>query len=298
MPDLDPSSRPGEPAPPRQRVLILGLGLLGGSFGLALQRAGLPVTLWGHDHSADHLGQALALGLIQHAWDPAEVPEPFDLVFLGVPPGQIAAALAQVAPWLRPDTLLLDACSVKAPVIAAVQAVLGGHAAFVPSHPIAGSHLSGPQAARGDLFQDATVVITPPPGLTDEARSRAWSLWKRLGATVRELTPEAHDQGLGLLSHLPQLLAFSYTDLVSRAVTDLSLSGPGFRDFTRLAQSSTRLWADIALANKANLLPMLQSLRGQLAVLARDLELEDRDALMATFKRGADLRALWTTLQE
>ena len=279
-------------------MLILGLGLLGGSFGLALQRAGLPVTLWGHDHSTDHLAQALGLGLVHHAWEPAEAPEPFDLVFLGVPPGQIASALASMAPWLRPDTLILDACSVKGPVIAAVQAVLGGHAAFVPSHPIAGSHLSGPQAARGDLFQDATVVITPPPGLAEEARARAWSLWKRLGAQVRELTPEAHDQGLGLLSHLPQLLAFSYTDLVSRAVADLSLSGPGFRDFTRLAQSSPRLWADIALANKANLLPMLQSLRGQLAVLARDLENEDREALTATFKRGADLRAKWTTLQD
>ena len=296
---MDPILQPARTdlKPSHPRVLILGLGLLGGSFGLALRRAGLAGTLWGQDQDAGHLAQALTLGLIDQPWRPGDTPVPFDLVFLGVPPGQIQAVLAGLGPWLRPDTLLLDACSVKAPVIAAVQAALGGHAAFVPSHPIAGSHLSGPQAARGDLFLGATVIITPPPGLTVQALRSAWALWERLGAQVRELTPEAHDQGLGLLSHLPQLLVFSYLDLVDRTGTDLGLAGPGFRDFTRLAQSSPPLWADIALENRPHLLPLLQGLREQLGSLAHSLETEDREALLATFQRAADLRARWAALR-
>jgi len=295
LPEAAPILPAGPPSHPR--VLILGLGLLGGSFGLALRRAGRAGTLWGRDQDAGHQAQALALGLIDQAWQPTAPPEPFDLVFLGVPPGQVQAVLEGLGPWLRPDTLLLDACSVKAPVIAAVEAALGGHAAFVPSHPIAGSHLSGPQAARGDLFEGATVIITPPPGLTVQALRAAWALWEALGARVRELAPEAHDQGLGLLSHLPQLLVFNYLDLVARTGTDLGLAGPGFRDFTRLAQSSPRLWADIALENRPHLLPLLEALRGQLDTLARNLEAEDREALLAGFQRAADLRARWASLQ-
>ena len=296
---MDPILQPARTdlKPSHPRVLILGLGLLGGSFGLALRRAGLAGTLWGHDQDTDHLAQALALGLIDEPWLAWEPPVPFDLVFLGVPPGQIQAALAGLGPWLRPDTLVLDACSVKAPVIASVQAALVGHAAFVPSHPIAGSHLSGPQAARAELFQGATVIITPPPALTVQALRSAWALWEAVGAQVRELTPEAHDQGLGLLSHLPQLLVFTYLDLVAQTGTDLGLAGPGFRDFTRLAQSSPQLWADIALENRPHLLPLLQGLRDQLEALTGHLETGDREALRTGFQRAADLRAEWASLQ-
>ena len=276
-----------------QRVLILGLGLLGGSFALALQAAGYPGRFWGLDNNEANLAEALARGLVQQRWDPQARPEAFDLVFLAVPPGQVAGVLEGLAPWLGPQTLLLDACSVKAPVVAAVRAALGEHPGFVPSHPIAGSHRAGPGAARANLFAGATVVITPPPGVAAAALQRAWTLWQSLGAEVREMTPEAHDQALGLLSHLPQLLAFCYVDQVAQTGIDLSLAGTGFRDFTRIAQSSPGLWADIALANRGQLLPLIQAMQGQLSALEQNLESGDRQALTAGFQRAETLRSGW-----
>ena len=296
-PDQAPLSQesPLPPAHPGaiRRVLILGLGLLGGSFALALQKSGCPGLFWGLDSSEAHMTEALARGIVQHRWDKQAPPDPFDLVFLAVPPTQFPPALEGLVPWLRPDTLILDACSVKAPVVASVQAALGEHPSFVPSHPIAGSHLTGPEAARGDLFWGATVVITPPPALAPGALQRARTLWESLGAHVREMTPEAHDQALGLLSHLPQLLAFSYVHQVAHSKVDLSLAGTGFRDFTRIAQSSPQLWADIALSNRGHLMPMLQELQAQLATLSHHLETGDRQALTASFQRAGKLRTTW-----
>ena len=292
-------SHPEPPQPGQEssgtlkRILVLGLGLLGGSFALALQKAGCPGALWGLDNDEAHMEVALELGLVDHRWDKQSPPEAFDLVFLAVPPGQIARALEGLAPWLSPETLILDACSVKAPVVAAVQAALGQHPAFVPSHPIAGSHLTGPEAARGDLFDGATVVLTPPPGVGPGALQRGRALWESLGALVREMTPEAHDQALGLLSHLPQLLAFSYVHQVAHAQVDLSLAGTGFRDFTRLAQSSPGLWADIALANREHLLPLLRAMQAQLTALEQNLENGDRQALTDGFRQAENLRSAW-----
>lgn len=288
-PTPSPSGQQVPEALPFKRVLILGLGLLGGSFGLALQKAGCRGTLWGQDNDPDHLAQALELGLVHRAWERLEAPEPFDLVFLAVPSGQIQGALLGLAPWLRADTLILDACSVKEPVIAALEAALGWHPAFLPSHPIAGSHLSGPQAGREDLFQGATVVVTPTPALAPGALQLGTALWRSLGAVVRHLSPEAHDESMGLLSHLPQLLVFTYAQQVLQAQADLTLAGPGFRDFTRLAHSSAPLWADIALANRRHLLPMLAELRTQLAALSCQLEAGDREALEARFQGAGKL---------
>jgi prephenate dehydrogenase len=293
MPSPAQDNEPPQPALPFPRVLILGLGLLGGSFGLALRKADPTATLWGRDSNPEHQASALAQGLVHHPWHSSATPEPFDLVFLAVPPGRIEAALEGLLPWLRPETLVVDACSVKVPVLEAVRAALGGHGTFVPSHPIAGSHRSGPGAAEANLFQGATVVLTPPPGVEPAAARLARVLWQGLGARIQVLEPQAHDQVLGLLSHLPQLLSFAYVEQVAEAGVDLDLAGPGFRDFTRLAQSSPELWADLALANRAELLPMLQAARDHIAALERRLGEGDRAALTAGFRRAADLRMAW-----
>jgi prephenate dehydrogenase len=293
MPSPAQDNDPQPPALPCRRVLILGLGLLGGSFGLALQQAEPTATLWGRDSNPDHEAAALAQGLVHQAWVSTAPPEPFDLVFLAVPTGRIGAALEGLGPWLRPGTLIVDACSVKVPVLAAVRKALGGHPGFVPSHPIAGSHRSGPGAAEAGLFQGATVVLTPPPEADPAAVRRARALWQGLGARIQVLEPQVHDQVLGLLSHLPQLLSFAYVDQVAEAGVDLGLAGPGFRDFTRLAQSSPELWADLALANRGELLPLLQAAREHLAALELRLAGGDRAALTAGFRRASELRTAW-----
>jgi len=281
------------PSPPPlfNRVLVLGLGLLGGSFALALAAAGGAGRVWGYDTHPDHLREALALGLVQEAWDPAGVPEPFDLIFLAMPPGQTAAATAGLGPWLAPDGLLTDACSVKVSVIQAVRATLGFLPGFLPAHPIAGSHLGGPSAARADLFCARTVVLCPLAETSAGALARGRALWAALGARTVDLDPQEHDATLALLSHLPHLLAFACAGQARDADADLGLAGTAFGDFTRIAMCPPDLWADIFLENRAALLGCLQAFRERLGGLETALAAGDRAALTETLARAGQWRA-------
>jgi prephenate dehydrogenase len=273
------------------RVLIVGLGLLGGSFALALREAGLAKQIFGTDANPEHEREALALGLVSALWERQGPAKPFDLIFVAVPPSQVASVFAELGAWVHPATLVTDACSVKAPVASAMQAALGNHAGLLPAHPIAGWHTSGPSAGRRDLFPGRPVILTPLACTSPATRSLARQLWVALGAHTVEMEANAHDALLALISHLPHLLAYSTVNLAVDAGADLSLAGPGFRDATRLAQCPADLWADIALANRAEVLPILEAFIDELRHLKEAIHSEDRECLTRRLARAQQARA-------
>jgi len=264
-----------------QRVLIIGLGLLGGSLGLALRETG-NAELHGFDADPAHQAEALRLGLIQGPLERG----PYDTILLAMPPGAAGKAAAAIRPCLGPGSLLMDVCSVKAPVIRAVREALGPFQGFLPAHPMAGSHLDGPGAARADLFRGRKVLLTPLPETSPEALAAGRAFWAALGATTMDLEPEAHDSALALLSHLPHLLAYNLVETARLADADPTLAGPAFEDSTRLALCPPTLWADILLENREAVLARLQDYRKGLAGLEAELQEGNREALTERLARA------------
>jgi prephenate dehydrogenase len=271
------------------RALIVGLGLLGGSFALALRESGLAAEISGIDANPDHARKAMSLGLVANLWDPLQPPVPFDLVFVAVPPSQVESVLAELVPWVHPQTLVTDACSVKGPVARAMQQALGNHGGLLPAHPIAGWHTSGPSSGRRDLFTGRPVVLTPLACTSSFALARATQLWTAFGAHLVTMEAQAHDELFAVISHLPHLLAYSTVNLAQDREADLALAGPGFRDATRLAQCPAALWADITLANEA-LLPTLEAFIQELQQLAEHLRSGNREQLTQRLARARRAR--------
>jgi len=278
-------------------VAIVGVGLIGGSFAAALREQGLARHVLGAGRTRATLMQAQQRGLIDEIVSLADAARRADLIFLAVPVGSVAPVLKQLLPHLRADTLITDAGSTKADVVDAARSVLGSRLhQFIPGHPIAGSAASGPQAARADLFQNATVVLTPLPENTPTQRQQLEKIWQACGARVVNLTPQAHDRALASSSHVPHFLACVYMQQVlaaSDAQTRLSLAGSGFRDFTRIAAGSSEMWHDIFLANRQAVLAELALVKTELARAESALKAQDSAALLQWLERTSVARRLW-----
>ncbi len=285
--------------PQFEKIVIFGVGLIGGSFALALRKANAIGGVVGFGRSAATLQQAQQLGIIDRIGsDPAAEVGDADLVLLATPVGQMAEIMARIAPHLGAYTLVTDGGSTKSDVVAAARANLGDRIAqFVPAHPIAGAEKSGAGAAQADLYQNKKVVLTPLPENSKDAVARVRQAWELCGAVVSELTPEQHDAVFAAVSHLPHLLSFALVhDLAQRDNRDLLLSfaASGFRDFTRIAASSPEMWRDICLANREALMDELGSYMQELETLHEALAEADADALEQTFRAARELRAGWT----
>lgn len=282
------------------KLVIIGVGLIGGSFALALREAGVVREVVGVGRSAGNLEEALRLGVIDRiATDAATAVLDADLVVLAVPVGQMAAVMASIAPHLPARTIVTDAGSTKCDVAALARQYLPGHLArFVPAHPIAGAEKSGAAAASAELYRRRNVVVTPLPE-TDPAAVRTVSaLWQSCGATVREMTPQTHDEVFAAVSHLPHLLAFALVeDIASRSNSEelFSYAASGFRDFTRIAGSSPEMWRDICLANRTALLKELEVYQAQLDRLRAMLEQADGTALEQVFGHASVTRNKWNS---
>lgn len=282
-----------------KKIVIFGVGLIGGSFALAMRKAHATETVVGFGRSAQTLVHAKQLGIIDRiGQDVATEVGAADLILLATPVGQMPELMAGIAPHLRPNTLVSDGGSTKSDVVREIYRQLGDKAAqFVPAHPIAGSELSGATAARADLFQWKKVVLTPLPENSAEAVARVRHAWELCGAMVSELTPAQHDEVFAVVSHLPHLLSFALVhDIVQRDDRDLLLSfaASGFRDFTRIAASSPEMWRDICLANREALLQELQTYIAELGRIGAALESGDAENLEQTFRAARELRAGWT----
>ncbi|GAB1459743.1 MAG: prephenate dehydrogenase/arogenate dehydrogenase family protein [Thauera sp.] len=280
------------------KLVVCGVGLIGGSFALALRRAGAVERIVGIGRRREVLERACALGVIDEiaeGW--ADALDGADLVLLAAPVGQTDAILAAMAPHLRPGTVVTDAGSTKRDVVAALRSHLGGALAdVVPAHPIAGAEKSGVEAAFAELYMGRKVVLTPLPESRPEAVQKVRDAWEACGANVVGMTPEEHDRVFAAVSHLPHLLAFGLVDdLAGRSNAPLLFShaASGFRDFTRIAGSHPEMWRDICVANRVALLEELDAYLGELARLRMMLVEGDGDGLEAVFERARRARNAW-----
>ena len=282
-----------------RKVVIFGVGLIGGSFALALRRMNAVDEVVGFGRSAQTLAQAQQLGIINRSGsDLAAELGDADLILLATPVGQMADIMARIAPHLGANTLITDGGSTKCDVVDHVYKHLAAHISrFIPAHPIAGGEQSGATAARADLYQNKKVILTPLPENSADAVARVRLAWELCGALVSELTPKQHDEVFAAVSHLPHLLSFALVhDLAQRENRDLLLSfaASGFRDFTRIAASSPEMWRDICLANRDALLIEMGRYMKELETLHKALAETDGAKLEEIFSIARSVRSNWT----
>ena len=282
-----------------RHVAVIGLGLQGGSIGLAVQAMLPGVRTSGFDLSPAHRARATERGLVEVVHDSAAgAVDGADLVILCVPPGAMAEAALAMAPGLAADPVISDVGSCKVSVAEALAEALPGHAAaglIVPAHPVAGTENSGPDAGFAALFRNRWCIVTPLAGGDAAAAARVEAFWAGLGARVESMAPDHHDRVLAVTSHLPHLIAYTIVGTASdlEEVTQsevIKYSAGGFRDFTRIAASDPTMWRDVFLANKGAVLEMLQRFTEDLTALQRAIRVEDGDALFEHFTRTRAVR--------
>jgi len=281
-----------------KKIAIFGVGLIGGSFALAMRRAGAAATIVGVGRSAASLARARDLDIIDTACTSvAEALADADLVLLAAPVAQTEAILRQIEPHLEPHTVVTDAGSTKSDVAAAARRALGGKIGqFVPGHPIAGRELNGPEAALVDLYVGKKAVLTPLPENAPASVALVAEAWRQCGALIRQLSPEQHDQVFAAVSHLPHVLAYALVDELAQrpqADTLFQYAASGFRDFTRIAGSSPEMWRDITLANQPALLRELDAYMAQLARLRELLAAADGGRIEAVYGNAQRARQNW-----
>lgn len=289
------------PSPASGKLVVVGTGLIGGSFALALKDAGKIDSVVGVGRGRDNLDQALRRAIVDRGYtiDEDWKPELADaaMVLLATPVGEMPTLFAAIASHLGPATIVTDAGSTKHDVIAAARVGLGAaFSRFVPAHPIAGSERSGAVAASASLFRGRQVVLTPLPETDPAAVACVRERWTQCGAIVILLDAERHDTLLSAVSHLPHILAFALIgELAERPdVADYwRVAGTGLRDFTRLAESHPAMWRDICIANAARLRVDLSAYRAELERIDAMLSRADGAALGALFARSRDARAAW-----
>ena len=285
--------------PPFKKTIIFGVGLIGGSFALALRKANAVSEVVGFGRSTQTLAQAQQLGIIDRAGsDLAAELGDADLVLIATPVAQMTEIFERIAPYLGKHTLITDGGSTKCDVVEAARRGLGARllAQFIPAHPIAGTEQSGPAAALADLYQGKKVVLTPLPENSDEAVTRVRQAWELCGAVIHRMSAAEHDGVFAAVSHLPHLLSFALVhDLAQRKNRDLLLSfaASGFRDFTRIAASSPEMWRDISLANRDALMREVKLYADELYVLYQALENNDAAKLEEIFRVASQIRGGW-----
>ena len=281
-----------------EKLAIVGVGLIGGSFALALKEAGAVGRVVGVGRGASNIRSALELGIIDAAGalDGTTFGDA-DLVLLAVPVGQMRAVMRSIAPLLGARTVVTDAGSTKQDVIALARRELkGALSRFVPGHPIAGTEKSGAESAFAGLYRERRVVLTTLEGSDPGALALVRAAWERCGASVFELQPREHDAVLAAVSHLPHVLAYALVDQVARhknAKQLFSYAAGGFRDFTRIASSHPEMWRDICLANRKALLAEIGRYGAKLERVRKMLERGDARALDALFSGARDARRRW-----
>lgn len=258
------------------RLAVLGLGLLGASLALAARERGLAGRVVGATRSAAARAEVQRRGMVDALEEPEAAVAGADLVVLATPVAAMPELLARVAGRLAPGCVVTDVGSVKGELARLLPPLLPAGAVYLGSHPMAGSHLRGPEAARADLFEGAACVLME--GGAPEAEGRLRRLWEGLGGRVLRRSPEAHDREVAWISHLPHLLAFAFARSLEAAPGEaFGLCASGFRDFTRIARSDAGMWADILTANRGALRAPLQEVQRRIDELARALEQDETE---------------------
>lgn len=281
-----------------EQLGLIGCGLMGGSFALALKRAGLVKRVVGYSKSPSTTERARLMGVIDVAAPSALLAvSGADIVLLAIPVSATEATFKAIRHLVGPNTLILDVGSTKRDVVDAARRVLRENVgSFVPCHPITGKEVSGVEHADVNLFYGKQVIITPIERTFTVQLQKAVDLWTALGCNVEKMSPPAHDAAYAAVSHLPHLIAFALINSISGQKPGkqyLSLAGPGFRDFTRIAASDPQMWRDILIANREELLVQSQIFQDTLKSFEKLIASGDGDALKALIEKASDTRSTW-----
>jgi prephenate dehydrogenase len=277
---------------------LIGCGLMGGSFALALKRAGLVKRVVGYSKSPSTTERARQMGVID-----VEAPSALlavsgaDLVLLAVPVSATEATFKAIRHLISKNTLVMDVGSTKRDVVDTARRVLKDQVGvFVPAHPIAGKELAGVEHADADLYTGRQVILTPIERTLTTQLEKAKKLWMALDCEVNLMSPEAHDAAYAAVSHLPHMIAFALMNAIKgqQASEDfLSLAGPGFRDFSRIAASDPQVWRDILLSNREELMAQSRHFQRALHALEQALSNTDADKLELLIEEASQARARW-----
>lgn len=276
-------------------VTIIGLGLIGSSLARIIKSAGLAERLILTDKNPDVLAKARTLGLGDHIEsDVSRAVEYADLVVMAVPVGAMAAVTAQIASALKDGAVITDTGSTKVSVINDMAPHVPPHAVFIPSHPIAGTEYSGPEAGFESLFKDRYWIVTPNDAPATDV-DRLIGFLRGTGAIVESMDSAYHDKVLAITSHLPHLIAYTIVGTAFDLEQDLQndvirFSASGFRDFTRIASSDPIMWRDVFMKNSDAVLEMLQRFNEDLSYLQRAIRWQEADKLEELFTRTRDIR--------
>jgi len=278
---------------------VIGCGLMGGSFALALKRAGCVKRVIGYSKSPSTTEKARRLGVIDAAADSALLAvSGSDIVLVSIPVASSEATFRAIRNLIEPGMLLMDVGSTKRDVVDAARRVLKDRLPnFVPAHPVAGKEVAGIEHADSQLYEGRKVILTPLAQTDPDLIQKATDAWSVVGAQVLRMTPENHDAAFAAISHLPHLLAFAYFNGVAGQTAGpdfLSLAGPGFRDFTRIAASDPTIWRDILLANRQELLAQSQHFRRSLEAIEHVMTSGNAEALEGLIRAASSARAGWT----
>ncbi|MGC1175644.1 prephenate dehydrogenase [Polaromonas sp.] len=281
-----------------EQLGLIGCGLMGGSFALALKRAGLVKRIVGYSKSPSTTERARQMGVID-----VEAPSALlavsgaDIVLLAVPVSATEATFKAIRHLVNPATLIMDVGSTKRDVVDAARRVLRDNVGcFVPAHPITGKEVSGVEHADADLYTGKQVILTPIERTFTVQLQKAVDVWTALGCNVIKMSPQAHDAAYAAVSHLPHLIAFALINSISGQAQGkdyLSLAGPGFRDFTRIAASDPKMWRDILVANREELLEQSRIFQDALHSLEKLIAKADGDALEERIDHASHTRANW-----
>jgi prephenate dehydrogenase len=278
-----------------RKMVIAGVGLIGGSLALAARERGLVEEIIGYGRGEKNLRVALKKGMIDDYFpDAKEIPSETDFLVLGTPVRTTVPLMEEFLPHLRPGCLVSDVGSVKGEIVREMEKLLPEALPFVGAHPIAGGEQWGAEAARANLFIGQRCIMTPTRNTDAAALKKVSALWRKVGAKVEEMDPETHDRILGLVSHLPHVLVYAVVNLMSRAKVDstkvIEYCGGGFKDFTRIASSRPELWRDICLQNRRAVSKGLSDYIRSLERLKRLIDNEDGAALEREFALANEAR--------
>lgn len=277
-------------------VAIVGVGLIGGSIGLALRDRRLASRVVGIGRSADRLGEAERVGAVDRSTtDLAGGVAEADVIVVCTPVTRIVRDVQAAARHARPTALITDAGSTKREIVAQVEADERTRPSFVGAHPLSGSERRGAEHASANLFEDRVCVLTPTGKTEPAPLDRARRFWSSLGCRLVEMDPETHDDALARTSHLPHALAAALAAIIPEEL--LPLAAGAYRDGTRVAQSDSSLWAGIFVANRRPVLDALEALRDQLIRFEKALRAEDEVALRAWWDNAKQLRAAYNHSQ-
>jgi prephenate dehydrogenase len=281
-----------------EQLGLIGCGLMGGSFALALKKAGLVKRVVGYSKSPSTTERARQMGVID-----VEAPSALlavsgaDLVLLAVPVAATEATFKAIRHLVTPNTLIMDVGSTKREVIDSARRVLRDQVGvFVPAHPITGKELAGVEHADADLYRGRQVILTPIERTLTTQLEKATQVWTALGCHVRQMSPEAHDAAYAAVSHLPHLIAFALMNSIKGQAdgdTYLSLAGPGFRDFTRIAASDPSIWRDILISNREELIAQSRHFQRALHAMETAIAAGNPDALETLIDEASIARAHW-----